>query len=57
MCPSKDDPNYLVQAGIVSWGIQCGIDGIPAAYVNVAVFRNWIDKEIEKYHSTSQIDM
>lgn len=53
MCPSKDDPNHLVQAGIVAWGIQCGIDGIPAAYVNVAGFRNWIDKEIKNYQEMS----
>lgn len=49
MCPSKENPNYLVQAGIVAWGISCGIAGIPAAYVNVAGFRDWIDYEIENY--------
>lgn len=51
MCPSKEDENVLVQAGIVAWGISCGIAGIPAAYVNVAGFRDWIDQEIEKYYT------
>lgn len=30
------------QAGIVSWGIRCN-EQVPAAYVNVASFRTWID--------------
>ncbi|XP_050420347.1 phenoloxidase-activating factor 2-like [Adelges cooleyi] len=45
MCPS-DDPDILIQAGIVAWGIGCGLHQIPAVYVNVAQFRNWIDTEI-----------
>lgn len=49
MCPSKDDPTHLIQAGIVSWGIQCGLADIPGVYVDVASFRNWIDQEIETY--------
>lgn len=47
MCPSEEDPNYLVQAGIVSWGISCGVHKVPAAYVNVAHFRDWIDSQIK----------
>ncbi|XP_050433716.1 phenoloxidase-activating factor 2-like [Adelges cooleyi] len=45
MCPSKLDPDYLVQVGIVAWGIGCG-EKIPAAYVNVAHFRNWIETQL-----------
>lgn len=30
------------QAGIVSWGIGCN-EQVPAAYVNVASFRTWVD--------------
>ena len=37
------------QAGIVAWGIGCGEIDVPGVYVNVALFRNWIDqKMIEK---------
>ncbi|XP_060850486.1 phenoloxidase-activating factor 2-like [Rhopalosiphum padi] len=48
MCPYKDDPDHLVQVGIVAWGINCGLADIPAAYVNVAGFTYWIKNEIEK---------
>ncbi|KAL5240173.1 hypothetical protein ACI65C_007583 [Semiaphis heraclei] len=50
MCPYKDEPDRLVQVGIVAWGISCGLADIPAAYVNVAGFVYWIKNEIEKGH-------
>jgi len=53
MCPSKDDSNYLVQVGIVAWGINCGLADIPAVYVNVAGFLDWINTEIETYYKSS----
>ncbi|XP_029344592.1 uncharacterized protein LOC100167585 isoform X2 [Acyrthosiphon pisum] len=46
-CPYKDEPDRLVQVGIVAWGIGCGLADIPAAYVNVAGFMQWINNEIE----------
>jgi len=49
MCPSKDYPNTLIQAGIVAWGVDCGLPDVPGVYLNVAKFRNWIDQEIETY--------
>lgn len=33
------------QAGIVAWGVGCN-ERVPAAYVNVARFRRWIDGEV-----------
>lgn len=51
MCPSKNDPNSLVQVGIVSWGVDCGLEKIPGLYVNVARFRKWIDNEIAHYQT------
>ncbi|XP_022168248.1 serine proteinase stubble-like isoform X2 [Myzus persicae] len=47
MCPYKDEPDRLVQVGIVAWGVSCGLADIPAAYVNVAGFMHWINNEIE----------
>lgn len=34
------------QAGIVAWGVGCMEPNVPAAYVNVALFRAWIDREV-----------
>jgi len=47
MCPYKDEPDRLVQVGIVAWGVGCGLADVPAAYVNVAGFMHWINNEIE----------
>ncbi|XP_050676846.1 phenoloxidase-activating factor 2-like [Leptidea sinapis] len=44
----KTGQNRYVEVGIVSWGIGCGGDGVPAAYVNVAMFRDWIDEALRK---------
>ncbi|KAH8295237.1 hypothetical protein KR018_009014 [Drosophila ironensis] len=33
------------QSGIVAWGIGCN-DEVPAAYANVALARDWIDKQM-----------
>ncbi|XP_065083642.1 phenoloxidase-activating factor 2-like [Ochlerotatus camptorhynchus] len=48
-CKSGD---HFVQAGIVAWGLGCGEDGIPGAYVKVSNFVDWIqttllEEEIE----------
>lgn len=36
---------FFYQAGIVAWGVGCN-ERVPAAYVNVALFRRWIDQEV-----------
>lgn len=40
--------NRAIQVGIVSWGVghDCGLDGIPGVYVNVAKFEDWIRKTL-----------
>ena len=46
--------NKWVQAGIVSWGIGCGEEGVPAVYANVAHAVCWIDDEVKKYFNTRE---
>lgn len=46
MCPYRDDPDRLVQVGIV---VHCGKTSEPGGYMNVVSFMKWINNEIEKY--------
>lgn len=45
MCPLKNNPDQFHQAGMVAWGIGCG-DQTPGVYVDVALFRRWIDDQM-----------
>uniref|UniRef100_A0A7G3ADZ2 Phenoloxidase-activating factor 2 n=1 Tax=Lutzomyia longipalpis TaxID=7200 RepID=A0A7G3ADZ2_LUTLO len=46
VCPiGASTSNRYVQTGIVSWGIGCKEDH-PAVYTHVALFRNWIDMQM-----------
>lgn len=45
VCPVTADGRYE-QAGIVSWGLTCGVKNTPGVYVNVALFTDWIDGEM-----------
>ncbi|XP_043648741.1 phenoloxidase-activating factor 2 [Drosophila teissieri] len=42
--PGEMDRYQLV--GIVSWGVECAVEDIPAVYVNVPYLRDWIDEKI-----------
>ncbi|KAJ0169972.1 hypothetical protein K1T71_014578 [Dendrolimus kikuchii] len=54
VCPIQTEPGHYMETGIVSWGIECGKDGIPGVYTDVAKFRNWIDDKVrEKGYDTS----
>lgn len=44
VCPIANQPGRYHQAGIVSWGIDCGTDDLPGVYVNLAKYRDWIDR-------------
>ena len=37
-----------IQVGVVSWGIDCGIVGIPGIYSQVSTAYNWIQDEVCK---------
>ncbi|XP_017885598.1 phenoloxidase-activating factor 2-like isoform X2 [Ceratina calcarata] len=49
VCPSKNNPNKYIQAGIVAWGIGCGENGTPGVYANVALARDWVDEQMAFY--------
>ncbi|XP_017776722.1 PREDICTED: tryptase-2-like [Nicrophorus vespilloides] len=46
VCPIPGKPNRYYQAGIVAWGIGCGEKQIPGVYVNIPLFRNWINEQM-----------
>ena len=46
MCPMPD--GQFVQAGIVSWGIDCGQNGVPGGYINLSSYVCWIKSIVEK---------
>lgn len=43
----KDDDRYWA-AGIVSWGINCGEEGVYGVYTRVTQFLDWITKTMEE---------
>uniref|UniRef100_A0A146KUU1 Phenoloxidase-activating factor 2 n=1 Tax=Lygus hesperus TaxID=30085 RepID=A0A146KUU1_LYGHE len=53
VCPIRGKPSRYQQVGIVSWGIKCGLE-TPAAYVNVAKFRPWIDQRLRQLNLKPQ---
>ena len=40
------DPNTMILAGLVSWGVGCGQAGVPGVYTNIASYTNWIRETI-----------
>ena len=43
-----EGPNGFVQAGIVSWGINCGLNDVPGVYVNPGNYVCWIKNIVEE---------
>ncbi|CAB3260991.1 unnamed protein product [Arctia plantaginis] len=47
VCPTGNDRYKLT--GLVAWGIGCGEKNVPAAYTNVPMYRDWVDKKLEDW--------
>ncbi|XP_064553845.1 phenoloxidase-activating factor 2-like isoform X2 [Drosophila montana] len=47
-CPIPGSPNRYYQAGIVAWGIGCGLENVPAGYTNVPYLMPWVSRELDK---------
>ena len=43
---SSGDPNTMILAGLVSWGVGCGQAGVPGVYTNIAAYTNWIRETV-----------
>lgn len=48
VCPIPGQSNKYYQRGLVTWGVECGENGIPGVYSDVAAFRSWIDSTMWK---------
>jgi secreted trypsin-like serine protease len=46
---SARSPDRIL-VGVVSWGIGCGTAELFGVYTNVSVYKDWIEKTIEKYY-------
>ncbi|KAH8275126.1 hypothetical protein KR026_000235, partial [Drosophila bipectinata] len=51
-CRIESDRSRFVLAGIVNWGIKCGMEDIPSVYTNIANMRPWIDGIMSHYTTT-----
>lgn len=47
VCPLGNDRYKLT--GLVAWGIGCGKKNVPAAYTNVPLYRDWVDRKLEDW--------
>lgn len=46
-CTLPGEEHRFQLAGIVSWGIECAKEDVPAVYANVAYLRTWIDEKVK----------
>ncbi|KAH8316416.1 hypothetical protein KR067_007565 [Drosophila pandora] len=53
-CAIPGQQNRFQLVGMVSWGVQCAVEDIPAVYTNVPYLRKWIDEKIKGLGLTLQ---
>ena len=41
VCKSKNNRWYVT--GLVTWGVDCGLEGVPGVYANIYHFKNFIE--------------
>ena len=49
MCEGSDG---FVQAGIVSWGVACGLNDVPGVYVDISKYVCWMKTIVEEVNLT-----
>lgn len=47
MCPMFEGSNQYFQAGLVSWGIDCGEKDVPGVYANLQEVSFWIKQKLK----------
>ncbi|XP_055836759.1 phenoloxidase-activating factor 2-like [Episyrphus balteatus] len=55
VCPMANNPDRYYQAGIVSWGIECGNENVPGVYASILKLRSWIDTQLGYKNLSLQI--
>lgn len=49
VCPIQGQKYRYYHYGIVAWGIGCGENNTPGVYVNLPLFRDWIDTQVKAF--------
>eukprot|EP00091_Calanus_sinicus_P008939 TRINITY_DN2123_c0_g1_i6.p1 TRINITY_DN2123_c0_g1~~TRINITY_DN2123_c0_g1_i6.p1 ORF type:complete len:421 (-),score=94.20 TRINITY_DN2123_c0_g1_i6:155-1417(-) len=47
----------IVQVGVVAWGIECGMAGMPSVYSSVVEGRCWLDQVMSCYSQDRAVDI
>lgn len=50
VCPMPGHPGRYQLAGVVAWGIDCGLAGVPGVYGRVSKFRTWVDQQLRAHN-------
>ncbi|XP_043218395.1 phenoloxidase-activating factor 2-like [Amphibalanus amphitrite] len=56
-CRDPQQPDRWVQIGVVSWGVGCGVSGVPGVYADVRPHVGWISETISEVEREQQQDI